>query len=265
MQFNGLIDIGVNLTHARFDADRDAVLERAAAAGVTDMIVTGVDVAGSEAAAALAAAHPTILHATAGVHPHHAAQWSPDTAAALSALIERPSTVAMGETGLDYNRDFSPRADQRTAFAAQLRLAADHGHPVFLHQRDAAADFLAILREHRDALPDAVLHCFTGDQAMVEARYSGKPHGGAEELFLRTGGDTEDGVAVHVTDTGPGIPPDERDTAFERGHSTNDGTGLGLPIVRAVAEAHGWTVDVREAAAGGARFEFVGVDRPVNV
>ncbi|RCU47717.1 histidine kinase [Haloplanus salinus] len=69
----------------------------------------------------------------------------------------------------------------------------------------------------------------------------------------------------HVTDTGPGIPPDERDTAFERGHSTNDGTGLGLPIVRAVAEAHGWTVDVREADAGGAHFEFVGVDRPVNV
>jgi signal transduction histidine kinase len=69
----------------------------------------------------------------------------------------------------------------------------------------------------------------------------------------------------HVTDTGPGIPPDERDTVFERGHSTNDGTGLGLPIVRAVAEAHGWTVDVCEADAGGARFEFVDVDRPVNV
>jgi len=68
----------------------------------------------------------------------------------------------------------------------------------------------------------------------------------------------------YVADTGPGIPPDRRETVFERGHSTNDGTGLGLPIVEAVADAHGWSTSVAESDAGGARFEFTGVDRPVT-
>ena len=169
MQYNDLIDIGVNLTHARFNADREAVIERATAAGVAGMILTGVNLAESESAAALAEAWPGLMHATAGIHPHHADQWSSAAADTLRALIERPSTVAVGETGLDYNRDFSPRPDQRAAFAAQLEIAAASQSPVFLHQRDADADFLAILREHRAALPAVVLHCFTGDRALLEA------------------------------------------------------------------------------------------------
>ncbi|AGY91932.1 hypothetical protein SPICUR_04770 [Spiribacter curvatus] len=169
MQYNDLIDIGVNLTHARFNGDRDAVIERASAAGVAGMVLTGVNIAESESAIALANAWPNVMVATAGVHPHHADQWSNTAAKSLEALIEQPSTVAVGETGLDYNRDFSPRSDQRAAFVAQLEIAATTQSPVFLHQRDADADFLAILREHRAALPAVVLHCFTGDQALLEA------------------------------------------------------------------------------------------------
>ena len=169
MQYSDLIDIGVNLTHARFDTDRDAVIERAIGAGVSGMVLTGVSLDESRAATALAARHPGFMAATAGVHPHHARDWSHASSQALATLLDAPSTVAVGETGLDYNRDFSPRTDQRAAFEAQLRLAVDHQRPVFLHQRDAEADFLAILREHRAALPGAVLHCFTGDVAMIEA------------------------------------------------------------------------------------------------
>ena len=169
MQYSDLIDIGVNLTHARFDADRDAVIDRAIAAGVAGMIVTGVSVEESRAATTLAARYPGLMAATAGVHPHHAREWSGASAEALATLLGNPATVAVGETGLDYNRDFSPRADQRAAFEAQLRLAVDHQRPVFLHQREAEADFLAILSDYRAGLPGAVLHCFTGDPAMIEA------------------------------------------------------------------------------------------------
>jgi TatD DNase family protein len=169
MQYSGLVDIGVNLTHARFDGDRAAVIQRATDAGVAGMIITGVSVDESRAAAALATQYPDLMAATAGVHPHHAQDWTPASAAALAALLDEPANVAVGETGLDYNRDFSPRAEQRAAFEAQLRLAADHQRPVFLHQRDAEADFLALLRDYRPALPGAVLHCFTGDRAMIEA------------------------------------------------------------------------------------------------
>lgn len=164
-----LIDIGVNLTHKRFRRDRDAVIQRAADAGVTRMVLTGVDLAGSQAALALAHAHPGRLAATAGVHPHHAAEWGADTEAALRRLLADPAAVAAGETGLDFFRDFSPRPDQEAAFEAQLRLAAESGRPAFLHQRDAGERFLAILRAHRDTLPGAVLHCFTGDLTLLHA------------------------------------------------------------------------------------------------
>lgn len=163
-----LVDIGVNLTHARFARDRAAVLGRAQSAGVTRLVLTGVNVSESQAAAAFAKTHPTALRSTAGVHPHHAAEVDSQALENLRALAADPIVAAMGETGLDYNRDFSPRLMQRKAFSAQLALAAELNLPVFLHQRDAEADFIAILTEHRHALPAAVLHCFTGDAALLE-------------------------------------------------------------------------------------------------
>lgn len=164
-----LIDIGANLTHQEFTADLPAVLARAAAAGVRRQVVTGADLAGSRQASALARAHPGILWCTAGVHPHHAAGFAPHDVAPLRELLALPHVVAVGECGLDYFRNFSPPAAQRAAFAAQLALAAAVGKPVFLHQRDAHEDFVAILSEHRAALAGGVAHCFTGGPRELEA------------------------------------------------------------------------------------------------
>jgi len=163
-----LIDIGANLAHDSFEADRDAVLARASAAGVTHIVVTGSSTDSSRKALALARAHPGVLSATAGLHPHHAAEYSAAHEAAFRELAGNREVVALGECGLDYFRDLSPRADQRRAFAAQLALAAELGKPVFLHQRDAHADFLPMLKEHRGRLADAVVHCFTDTQAALE-------------------------------------------------------------------------------------------------
>lgn len=157
-----LMDIGVNLTHRQFDRDRAEVIDRAVAAGVTTLVVTGADVEESRAALQLACEHPGKLWATAGVHPHHARDWGPETVSELRELAADPRVVAVGETGLDFNRDFSPRPVQERVFALQLELAAELQYPVFLHQRDAQERFLAILREYRDHLVDAVVHCFTG-------------------------------------------------------------------------------------------------------
>ncbi|HEU0224523.1 MAG TPA: TatD family hydrolase [Steroidobacteraceae bacterium] len=163
-----LVDIGANLGHDSFDRDRAAVIERAAQAGIAAMIVTGSTVADSARSLELCRRWPRRLRATAGVHPHHAAGFAEANAPELAALLGDPMTVAAGECGLDYFRNFSPPADQRRAFALQLRLAAEHGRPLFLHQRDAHADFLAMLREHPGPASRAVLHCFTGGPAELE-------------------------------------------------------------------------------------------------
>jgi len=165
-----LIDIGINLAHDSFDADRAAVLARARAAGVVQMVVTGSSVDSTRKALALARSHPGELFATAGLHPHHASDWSDALAGEMRELAAAPEMVAIGECGLDYCRDLSPRDVQRRAFVAQLSLAAETGKPVFLHQRDAHEDFVAILREHLPRLRGGVAHCFTGAAAEL-ARY----------------------------------------------------------------------------------------------
>ena len=157
-----LIDIGANLGHESFDPDLDAVLARAADAGVAQLVVTGASRAGSERALELARAHPGRLFATAGVHPHHAVEYTEEADAELRALLSDRQVVAVGECGLDYHRDFSPRPAQRRAFERQLQIAADTGKPLFLHQRDAHADFMAVLKGFDGRLGPAVVHCFTG-------------------------------------------------------------------------------------------------------
>ena len=157
-----LIDIGANLGHESFDPDLDAVLARAADAGVAQLVVTGASRAGSVRALELARAHPGRLFATAGVHPHHAVEYTEEADAELRALLSDRQVVAVGECGLDYHRDFSPRPAQRRAFERQLQIAADTGKPLFLHQRDAHADFMAVLKGFDGRLGPAVVHCFTG-------------------------------------------------------------------------------------------------------
>jgi TatD DNase family protein len=159
-----LIDIGVNLTHSSFQSDLDAVLARARDNGITQLIVTGADAQGSRDALTLARKHPSRLYATAGVHPHHAKDFHGETEALLSELQSQKEVVAVGETGLDYNRNFSPREAQLFAFERQLGLAIACGKPLFLHQRDAHADLLSCLDNVRDRISRAVVHCFTGEK-----------------------------------------------------------------------------------------------------
>ena len=160
------IDIGVNFSNSRFDKDRGEVLQRAREAGVEKLILTGTSVSESEAVVELChefgESFPNMLYATAGIHPHDAKALNRESMGILRALAANPCVVAIGEMGLDFNRNFSTPAQQEKAFEAQLELAAELQLPVFLHERDAADRQLQILRTYRDHLVDAVTHCFTG-------------------------------------------------------------------------------------------------------
>jgi TatD DNase family protein len=159
-----LIDIGANLTHDSFNDDRSMVVQRAVEAGVTRMIITGSSEQGSRDALRLAESSPGRFYATAGVHPHHASDYSPSVHQTLSELLRQDAVVAVGECGLDYFRDLSPRDHQRRAFRQQLDLATDSQLPVFLHQRDAHDDFLKILQGASGRYSRGVAHCFTGNE-----------------------------------------------------------------------------------------------------
>lgn len=156
-----IIDIGINLTHRSFRADREAVIARAVAAGVSTLIVTGTSVANSREGQRLASENPGRLFCTAGIHPHDSRNCTDDTRNELRYLAKLKEVVAIGECGLDFNRDFSPRPVQEEWFAAQVSLAEELHMPLFLHERDAHQRFREILASHRRNTP-AVLHCFTG-------------------------------------------------------------------------------------------------------
>lgn len=164
-----LVDIGANLTHEAFHNDLDSVLERAHDNGVTRMVITGADEDSSRNALDLARRHPDSMRATAGVHPHVAADAAPGVIDRLRGLAGNPLVAAIGEAGLDFNRDFSPRAEQERLFEQQLELAAETGLPVFAHERDAHERFAAILSRYRSELRGIVVHCFTGSEAALAA------------------------------------------------------------------------------------------------
>lgn len=160
-----LVDSHAHLDLAQFDGDRQEVLRRAAGAGVVCLVDVGADLASSRRAVALAQVEPRIW-AAVGIHPHDAASVTLETLAELRAWAGEPRVVAIGEIGLDYYRDLSPRSQQRDAFAAQLALAQELGLPVIIHDRDAHEETLAILREAAcQAAPawGGVMHCFSGD------------------------------------------------------------------------------------------------------
>jgi len=156
-----MFDIGLNLTSPQFAQDRDEVVARAFAAGVNGLLLTGTNLHESAQAQQLAQRYDRCW-STAGVHPHDSSQWTAESADRLRALAASPEVVAIGECGLDFNRNFSTPAEQEHAFSAQLALAAELGMPVFMHCRDAHGRFLALLEPWLDKLPGAVLHCFTG-------------------------------------------------------------------------------------------------------
>ncbi|MFY8275289.1 TatD family hydrolase [Pseudoalteromonas sp. SSDWG2] len=158
-----MIDAGVNLTSSQFSKDTDEVVLRAREAGITSMMLIGCDEQDSHDAHTLAQHYG--FYSCAGVHPHNAKDASANLEENLRWLAAHPHVIAIGECGLDYNRDFSPREQQREVFTRQLALANELNMPVYLHERDASDDMLAILKEHA---PRGVLHCFTGGPKQAE-------------------------------------------------------------------------------------------------
>jgi TatD DNase family protein len=156
-----LVDIGANLTHSAFREDLDEVLARARQAGVETVIVTGTTVEESRHASTLG------LPFTAGVHPHHARDCDSGTIPALRELAKKPGCVAVGECGLDFNRNYSPHPDQEKWFVAQLELGLSLNKPLFLHSRDAHPRFAEILKAQK--VKNAVAHCFTGQREELHA------------------------------------------------------------------------------------------------
>ena len=163
-----LIDIGVNLSNNRFNDDLVETLERALNANVSQLVLTGTSIEESKQVVKLCEQFeqqfPKMLTATVGVHPHHANEYNNQSTAELNALAKHKSVVAIGETGLDFNRNFSAKPEQVSAFESQLELAAITQLPLFMHERDAAKQQLEILREYRDYFTQGVIHCFTGDR-----------------------------------------------------------------------------------------------------
>jgi TatD DNase family protein len=243
-----LVDIGVNLTHESFAADRDAVLARAAVLGVRQMIVTGTDVVQSQAAIALAHAQPGRLYATVGLHPHHAAQFDTAARIALQRLALDRAVVAVGECGLDYFRDLAPHAAQRLAFREQLEIAVSVGKPAFLHQRDAQTDFVAMLDEFSGRLAGGVAHCFTGERADLEQ---------CLEFGLAigiTGWICDERRGAHLLELVRHIPPDrlliETDAPYllprtlrPKPHTRRNEPAQLLEVLRVVAQARGESIE----------------------
>jgi TatD DNase family protein len=162
-----LFDICVNLASERFDSDRDQIVHRAIAAGVKYIALTGSCLESSRRARDWAEKSPDLC-STAGIHPHGAEGFNGSDIHTLRRLADSHVVKAIGECGLDYNRDFSPKEDQKKCFAAQIQLSQELGLPLFLHHRDALEDFTAILDEAGE-LPPAVVHCFTHDREALYA------------------------------------------------------------------------------------------------
>lgn len=162
-----LVDIGFNLTSKSFRDDEADVIKRANLQGVKQFILTGSDIEASEAALALSKKYPG-MYTTVGIHPHLAKNWNADTLKKIRDLAKHKNVVAIGEAGLDYNRNYSSPAQQKVAYKAQLELASELAMPIFLHERDAHDDFVKLLTQLRQAIPKIVVHCFTGSAKELE-------------------------------------------------------------------------------------------------
>jgi TatD DNase family protein len=159
---NTYIDIGINLTNKQFQNDIDDVVQDAIDADVSQMILTGTSVRNSEASLEIAKQYPGVLYATAGIHPHDAKSFDAQSISKLRNLLKQQQVVSVGECGLDFDRDFSPRNKQEECYKAQLELAIEVQKPLFLHERSAFNSFINITKDYLPQLPKAVVHCFTG-------------------------------------------------------------------------------------------------------
>ena len=215
-----LIDVGINLMNSAYSKDRDEVVEAAAAAGVSPLVITGSGERSSLDAALYADSYNArcfaryskrnpsgnpeekALYSTAGIHPHDAKSAGNGTIEFLRELAREKDVRVIGECGLDYNRDFSPRDIQRRWFVKQAELAAELSLPLFLHERDAFTDFSIILSEYISSVPAAVVHCFTGTEGELEYYLSQGCYIGI------TGWICDERRGRHLQDLVKMIPPD---------------------------------------------------------
>lgn len=194
-----MIDIGINLTSAQFDKDAQAVLARAFDAGVSGIILTGTSLDASARSGVIAQSDKARLSFTAGAHPHYAKTWTRQSKAQFERLWADEQCVAVGECGLDYFRDLSPRPVQRAAFEAQLQAALEQGLPAFMHCRSAFEDFLAMVTSFVAQGGRGIVHCFTGNTEEVLAYQALGLHIGV------TGWVTEKGRGKDLRDAVPHI------------------------------------------------------------
>lgn len=243
-----LIDIGANLAHKSFDDDRDEVLARAVEAGVRHIIITGSSDDSNVAALQLAKTSQHKLFSTAGMHPHHASDYNTKSDVLIRKLIEDERCVAVGECGLDYFRNLSPRNAQIEAFESQLEIAIDTGSPVFLHQRDAHDDFVDILEPRLPKLSRAVAHCFTGESESLREFV-------ALGLYIGiTGWICDERRGAHLKDIVSAVPDDrlmiETDAPYllprtikPKPKSRRNEPAYLPEVLRSVAEARGQTLE----------------------
>lgn len=163
-----MIDIGVNFTNSRFDKDRLEILTRAKKANINAMLITGTNVEESRKALLLCQQNPNYLFSTAGVHPHDADQVNQNYLEELQQLAKNDCVKAIGECGLDFNRNFSTPENQCRVFKEQIALAQQLKLPLFLHQRDAFKPWFEILSPYINSIPAVVSHCFTGNESELK-------------------------------------------------------------------------------------------------
>lgn len=162
-----VVDVGANLTNKKYQRDLDSVVQRAKDAGVQKIMVTGTSVRNSKEALRLTRIYPGVLYSTAGIHPHDAKSYDEDSWQELRQLARNAECVAIGECGLDYNRNFSEPEKQQLVFQKHIQLACELRKPLFVHERDAHEDVVRLLAEGGQ-LPPVVIHCFTGSSEQAQ-------------------------------------------------------------------------------------------------
>jgi TatD DNase family protein len=164
-----LIDSHCHLDSDQFDEDREAVIERALAVGIKHMVAIGTGNGPPDLEAGIRLADKyEAFYATIGVHPHDASKATPETFKALADLVQHPKVIAIGEMGLDYHYDFSPRETQRAVFIEQMQIAAGAKKPIVIHTREAWDDTISVIREHWDISLGGIMHCFSGNPAQAQ-------------------------------------------------------------------------------------------------
>lgn len=258
------IDIGANLTSSQFDGDVENVIAESRGAGLTHVILTGSSVENSNRSVEICKRHPRYLFCTAGIHPHDAKSFEAGTTTdQLRELYPHPEVIAVGECGLDYNRNYSPHDKQRECFAAHLELATETQLPLFLHERDAHEDFLAMMTEKRDSISRGVVHCFTGTAEAAKAYLDLDLHLGI------TGWICDERRGVHLRELVKTIPTNrlmiETDSPYLAPRDYRPKIRRNEPkylphILRTIAECRGESVEELGNAIIHTTLEFFGIE-----